>query len=138
MHCPYCRHEDSRVVDSRSLDDGSAIRRRRQCAGCTQRFTTIERVQLRELTVLKNDGRRVHFDRDKLSRSIALITQPAEASTERLDKVRELLAQHVAAVVVIPFDPALDEGDEIDWDRLHKKTRRAYLEATAALIEGLA
>ena len=75
---------------------------------------------------------------DKLSRSIALITQPAEASTERLDKVRELLAQHVAAVIVIPFDPALDEGDEIDWDRLHKKTRRAYLEATAALIEGLA
>ena len=75
---------------------------------------------------------------DKLSRSIALITQPAEASTDRLDKVRELLAQHVAAVIVIPFDPALDEGDEIDWDRLHKKTRRAYLEATAALIEGLA
>ncbi|MDO4239915.1 hypothetical protein [Micrococcus sp.] len=74
---------------------------------------------------------------DKLARSIAVVTQPAEASTDRLDKVRELLAEHVGAVVVIPFDPALDEGDEIDWDRLSKATRRAYLEAAAALIEGL-
>ena len=60
------------------------------------------------------------------------------AQVPDLATFRELLAQHVAAVIVIPFDPALDEGDEIDWDRLHKKTRRAYLEATAALIEGLA
>lgn len=75
---------------------------------------------------------------DKLARSIAVITQPAQADTDRLDKVRELLAEHVGAVLVVPFDPALDAGDEIDWDRLTKATRRAYLEATAALIEGLA
>ena len=75
---------------------------------------------------------------DKLANSIAVVTQPSASSEERLTKIRELLEQHVRAVVVVPFDPALDEGDEIDWDRLSKATRRAYLEATAGLIEGLA
>ena len=75
---------------------------------------------------------------DKLANSIAVITQPSEASAERLAKVQELLADHVRAVIVVPFDPALDEGDEIHWDALHRDTRRAYLEATAALVEGLA
>lgn len=75
---------------------------------------------------------------DKLANSIAVITQPSQSSEDRLTKVRELLEQHVRAVVVVPFDPALDEGDEIEWDRLSKATRRAYLEATSALVEGLA
>ena len=80
MRCPFCGNDDTQVKDSRPTDDGSAIRRRRFCGGCGQRFTTIERVQLRELTVLKADGRRVPFDREKLARSIriALRTRPVQ------------------------------------------------------------
>ena len=71
MRCPFCGHEDTQVKDSRPSEDGSAIRRRRSCSGCGQRFTTVERVQLRELVVVKTDNRRVAFDRDKLARWIA-------------------------------------------------------------------
>ena len=80
MRCPFCSHEDTQVKDSRPNEDSASIRRRRQCTGCNQRFTTIERVQLRELTVLKADARRVPFDRDKLARSIriALRKRPIE------------------------------------------------------------
>lgn len=83
------------------------------------------------------DALRKAGHKEKLANSIAVITQPAQSSEERLAKARELLEDHVRAVVVVPFDPALDEGDEIEWDRLSKATRRAYLEATAALVEGL-
>ena len=72
MRCPYCAHEDSQVKDSRPTDDGAAIRRRRQCEGCAARFTTFERIQLRELTVVKSEDRREPFDREKLARSIAI------------------------------------------------------------------
>lgn len=72
MHCPFCGHQETQVKDSRSTEDGAAIRRRRVCCACAQRFTTIERVQLRELTVIKADGRRIPFDRDKLARSIRI------------------------------------------------------------------
>ena len=68
MRCPYCGHDDTQVRDSRATDDNNAIRRRRHCAGCGGRFTTFERVQLRELYVVKRTGRRVPFDRDKLAR----------------------------------------------------------------------
>ena len=70
MRCPFCAHEDSQVKDSRPSEDGAAIRRRRQCEGCGARFTTFERVQLRDLTVVKKDGKREPFDRDKLARAI--------------------------------------------------------------------
>ena len=82
MRCPFCGHDDTQVKDSRPTEDGAAIRRRRFCADCGQRFTTIERVQLRELTVVKSDGRRVPFDRDKLARSIrvALRKRPIRRS----------------------------------------------------------
>ena len=70
MRCPFCAHEDSQVKDSRPSEDGAAIRRRRQCEGCGARFTTFERVQLRDLTVLKKDGKREPFDRGKLERAI--------------------------------------------------------------------
>src|SRR6266403_417995 len=70
MRCPFCGHEDTQVKDSRPTDDNSAIRRRRYCPSCGSRFTTFERVQLRELTVVKKNGQRVQFDRDKLGRSI--------------------------------------------------------------------
>jgi transcriptional repressor NrdR len=87
MRCPFCTHEDTQVKDSRPTDDNAAIRRRRVCPGCGARFTTFERVQLRELTVIKSNGQREPFDRDKLVRSmhIALRKRPVEA--ERLDRV---------------------------------------------------
>ncbi len=87
MRCPFCGHDDTQVKDSRPTDDGSAIRRRRFCGGCGQRFTTIERVQLRELTILKNDGRRVPFDRDKLARSIRIALRKRPVAEERLERI---------------------------------------------------
>lgn len=87
MRCPFCGHDDTQVKDSRPTDDGSAIRRRRFCGGCGQRFTTIERVQLRELTVLKNDGRRVPFDREKLARSIRIALRKRPVQEERLERI---------------------------------------------------
>lgn len=87
MRCPFCGHDDTQVKDSRPTDDGSAIRRRRFCGGCGQRFTTIERVQLRELTILKNDGRRVPFDRDKLGRSIRIALRKRPVQEERLERI---------------------------------------------------
>jgi transcriptional repressor NrdR len=95
MRCPFCSHEDTQVKDSRPSEDNAAIRRRRECANCDARFTTFERVQLREMTVVKNDGRREPFERDKLQRSlkIALRRRPVEADAiDRLvnEIVREL------------------------------------------------
>jgi transcriptional repressor NrdR len=72
MRCPFCQNEDTQVKDSRPTEDGAAIRRRRQCDKCESRFTTFERVQLRDLVVLKRSGRRVPFERDKLARSVAI------------------------------------------------------------------
>ncbi|QDH17903.1 transcriptional regulator NrdR [Swingsia samuiensis] len=94
MRCPFCGHEETQVKDSRASEDGSVIRRRRACSSCTQRFTTVERVQLREFSVVKADGRRVAFDRDKLARSIrvALRKRPVEEEhQERL--VNQLVRQ---------------------------------------------
>ncbi len=86
MRCPFCGHEDSQVKDSRPSEDNSAIRRRRHCPECGGRFTTFERVQLRELVVVKKSGRRESFDRDKLERSInhALRKRPVER--ERVER----------------------------------------------------
>ncbi len=83
MRCPFCGYEDTQVKDSRPSEDGAAIRRRRSCPKCDGRFTTFERVQLRELTVLKRDGSRKPFDRDKLSYSmhIALRKRPIDDET---------------------------------------------------------
>lgn len=87
MRCPFCAHEDSQVKDSRPAEDGSAIRRRRQCDGCGARFTTFERVQLREVSVVKSDGRRQSFDRRKLEQSIALACRKRGIEQERLDQL---------------------------------------------------
>ena len=72
MRCPFCGHDDSQVKDSRPTEDNSAIRRRRQCEGCGGRFTTFERIQLRELVVIKSEGKRELFDREKLERSLSV------------------------------------------------------------------
>ena len=87
MRCPFCGHEETQVKDSRPSEDGAAIRRRRACAACTQRFTTIERVQLRELVVVKADGRRVPFDRDKLARSIRVALRKRPVTEERMERI---------------------------------------------------
>ena len=95
MRCPFCQNEDTQVKDSRPTDDSAAIRRRRVCPDCGGRFTTFERVQLRELTVVKRSGRRVPFDRDKLVRSLQISLRKRPVEPERLEKmvstiVREL------------------------------------------------
>jgi transcriptional repressor NrdR len=87
MRCPYCQSADTQVKDSRPTDDGSAIRRRRVCTDCAGRFTTFERVQLRELTVVKKSGRRVSFDRDKLERSVQTALRKRQADPERVDRM---------------------------------------------------
>jgi transcriptional repressor NrdR len=87
MRCPFCGEPDTQVKDSRPTEDGSAIRRRRFCGSCSQRFTTIERVQLRELMVLKTDARRVAFDRDKLARSIRIALNKRPVDEERIERI---------------------------------------------------
>ncbi|HEX7694543.1 MAG TPA: transcriptional regulator NrdR [Sphingomonas sp.] len=87
MRCPFCGHEDSQVKDSRPTEDGAAIRRRRQCEGCAARFTTFERIQLRELVVLKSDDRREPFDREKLMRSISVATRKRPIDPVRVEKL---------------------------------------------------
>lgn len=87
MRCPFCSHEDTQVKDSRPTEDSSAIRRRRLCPNCGARFTTFERVQLRELTVVKSDGKRQPFDRDKLMRSMQIALQKRPVDAERLERV---------------------------------------------------
>ncbi|MFS2317731.1 transcriptional regulator NrdR [Maricaulis sp. D1M11] len=87
MRCPFCGNPDTQVKDSRPAEDGNAIRRRRQCPGCAARFTTFERVQLRELTVVKKSGRRTPFNREKLNRSIQLSVQKRNIETDRIEQM---------------------------------------------------
>lgn len=87
MRCPFCGHEDTQVKDSRPAEDNTAIRRRRFCPGCGARFTTFERVQLRELTVLKRNNQREVFDRDKLARSMAIACRKRPVDPDRMERV---------------------------------------------------
>ncbi|WP_298953175.1 transcriptional regulator NrdR [uncultured Methylobacterium sp.] len=87
MRCPYCGGLATQVKDSRPSDDSSAIRRRRVCEDCGGRFTTFERVQLRELTVVKRSGRRVPFDRDKLQRSVDIALRKRPVEPERVERL---------------------------------------------------
>ncbi|NBX65823.1 MAG: transcriptional repressor NrdR [Proteobacteria bacterium] len=86
MRCPFCAHEDSQVKDSRPADDGSAIRRRRECPSCGGRFTTFERVQLRDLLVLKNNGSKELFDREKLIRSLRTPLRKRPVTGEQIER----------------------------------------------------
>ena len=86
MRCPYCQSEDTQVKDSRPAEDGSAIRRRRVCPDCGGRFTTFERVQLRDLVVVKKSGRKVPFDRDKLARSFDIALRKRNVDPERIER----------------------------------------------------
>ena len=98
MRCPYCGGLDTQVKDSRPTDDSSSIRRRRICPDCGGRFTTFERVQLRELQVVKKNGRRAPFDRDKLMRSVQVALRKRSVEPERIERmingvVRQLESQ---------------------------------------------
>ena len=95
MRCPFCSHENSQVKDSRPTEDGASIRRRRQCEECSARFTTFERVQLRDLTVVKKDGKREPFDRGKLERSIAIACRKRPVPPERLDRLVSSLQRQI-------------------------------------------
>ncbi|MEM7171005.1 MAG: transcriptional regulator NrdR [Pseudomonadota bacterium] len=87
MRCPFCSNDDTQVKDSRPTEDNSAIRRRRQCANCGARFTTFERVQLRELTVIKGSGQRESFERDKMMRSMTIALQKRPVDGDRVERV---------------------------------------------------
>ncbi len=86
MRCPFCGHEETQVKDSRPTEDHSAIRRRRECPECGQRFTSFERVQLREMTVLKSGGRKQPFDRDKIIKSMQIALQKRPVELEQIEK----------------------------------------------------
>jgi transcriptional repressor NrdR len=87
MRCPFCQNEDTQVKDSRPTEDGAAIRRRRQCDKCQSRFTTFERVQLRDLVVIKRSGRRAPFDRDKLARSVSVALRKRPVEPEQIEQM---------------------------------------------------
>jgi len=126
MRCPFCGHAESQVKDSRPSEDGAAIRRRRLCPECGGRFTTFERVQLRELTIIKRSGRRTPFDREKLVRSISLALRKRPVDPERLERmvsgiVRQLesmgeteVPSHVVGEMVMK---ALKSLDEVGYER---------------------
>src|SRR3954449_8186280 len=98
MRCPFCGHAESQVKDSRPSEDGAAIRRRRSCPECNGRFTTFERVQLRELTILKRSGRRTPFDRDKLARSISLALRKRPVDPERVERMISTIVRQLESM----------------------------------------
>ncbi len=87
MRCPFCGSENTAVKDSRPAEDNTAVRRRRGCDNCGARFTTFERVQLREITVVKRDGKRMPFARDKLVRSVSIALRKRPVSTEQIEQL---------------------------------------------------
>ncbi len=126
MRCPYCAGSDTQVKDSRPTEDGSAIRRRRVCSDCSGRFTTFERVQLRELTIAKKNGKRVPFDRDKLERSVHTALRKREADPERVERmisgiVRQLESQAEGDIATSEIGLLVMEGlkniDEVAYVR---------------------
>lgn len=86
MRCPFCQSDDSQVKDSRPTEDNSSIRRRRVCSACGARFTTFERIQLRDIMVVKSDGKRQPFDREKIMRSMQVALQKRPVTTEQIEK----------------------------------------------------
>ena len=95
MKCPFCGYNDTQVKDSRPSEDGTSIRRRRGCPKCHARFSTVEHVQLRDLTVIKKDGTRVPFERDKLEYSIKLATRKRDVSLERISSLTNTIVREL-------------------------------------------
>ena len=98
MKCPFCSNDDTQVKDSRSTEDNSAIRRRRFCAACGARFTTFERIQLRELTVIKKSGKKVPFARDKLERSVQIALRKRPVDSDRVDRMLSGIVRRVESL----------------------------------------
>lgn len=126
MRCPYCGCADTQVKDSRPTEDGSSIRRRRNCSDCGGRFTTFERVQLRELTVVKKTGKRASFDRDKLARSIHTALRKRQVDPDRVERmltgiVRQLESQGEGDIETSEIGRLVMEGlkniDEVAYVR---------------------
>ena len=86
MRCPFCGKEDTQVKDSRASEDGATIRRRRLCSSCGSRFTTFERIQLRDLIVIKRNGKKIHFDRDKILKSMLMALRKRQTKDEAIDR----------------------------------------------------
>lgn len=97
MRCPFCAHEDTQVKDSRPTEDNAVIRRRRSCPACNARFTTFERVHLRDLTIVKSSGRREAFDREKLKRSVAIALRKRPVDDDRLERMISSLVRQLEA-----------------------------------------
>ncbi len=95
MRCPFCSHEDSQVKDSRHTEDNTAIRRRRICDQCGSRFTTFERIQLRDLIVIKNNGQKESFDRDKMFRSLSLSLRKRNVEQDKIEKIVSAIARRL-------------------------------------------
>lgn len=137
MRCPYCSHDGTQVKDSRPTEDNTAIRRRRQCPGCGGRFTSFERVQLRELTVVKKSGRRVPFDRDKLMRSLQIALRKRMVDGDQLERmvsgiVRRLESQgesetpsSVLGQLVMQGLKALDDVAYVRYASVYRDFREA-------------
>ncbi len=135
MRCPFCGHAESQVKDSRPSEDGAAIRRRRSCPECGGRFTTFERTQLRELTIVKRSGRRTPFDREKLERSISIATRKRPIEQERVDRMvsgiqRQLesrgetdIASSVVGEAVMTALKALDEVAYVRYASVYRDFR---------------
>ncbi len=106
MRCPFCDCEDTQVKDSRSAEDGSTIRRRRQCGACGARFTTFERVQLRDLIVVKSSGKKAPFDRDKLMRSVTIALRKRHVDQERVEQMVTGIVRRLEAMGEAEIDSA--------------------------------
>ncbi|HEY5290552.1 MAG TPA: transcriptional regulator NrdR [Caulobacteraceae bacterium] len=150
MRCPFCGELESQVKDSRPSEDGATIRRRRLCPECGGRFTTFERVQLRELTILKRSGRRAPFDREKLVRSISTATRKRPVDPERLERmvngiVRQLesmgeteLASNVVGDMVMKALKTLDDVAYVRYASVYRDFRQTEDFARFLNDEGLA
>ena len=137
MRCPYCGSLDTQVKDSRPTDDHASIRRRRVCPDCGGRFTTFERVQLRELTVVKRSGRRIPFDRDKLQTSISIALRKRRVDPERVERmvngiVRQLessgeseIASSTIGELVMEGLKALDDVAYVRFASVYRNFREA-------------
>jgi transcriptional repressor NrdR len=95
LRCPFCGHDDSQVKDSRPTEDNGAIRRRRQCEGCGGRFTTFERIQLRDLTVVKSEGKREPFEREKLERSLSVACRKRPVDASQIEKLASAIQRQL-------------------------------------------
>ncbi len=150
MRCPFCGELETQVKDSRPSEDGATIRRRRLCPECGGRFTTFERVQLRELTILKRSGRRAPFEREKLVRSISTATRKRPVDPERVERmvnsiVRQLesmgeteLASHVVGDMVMKALKTLDDVAYVRYASVYRDFRQTEDFAQFLNDEGLA